>query len=335
MNSWVNKLCDARSGEDRSSWTVAYESQWYEMDRVGGGAIHCDNLAVSIYGNIQPRVLRENVAALSRDGLLQRFLPIVLRGEKTKIGYPIPDHFTHRAQYDQMVRSVFGLPAMKYRLSSEAYRSYRAFQHWYEDKKRDERLLQADDSYMTAFGKLEGLCGRVALLWHLMESPYDMEVSRETMDKAIQFVTGYTVPVLRYTYGVVAGIDDDPFDAWMMRHVIWISDTHQQINLRALCQSAKRRLGTLSGWQRDNAVIDAMTTLEQSGWVVRIEDKFATRNVVWAIDPRLSTLYVDYRQEVIKAKQRRVDEMYGECHTWKDIRGKLMVRGYDPDEMDD
>ena len=56
MAAWAEKVSDTRSGEDRSAWTVAYESRWYEMDRVGAGTISASNFALSIFGNIQPQV---------------------------------------------------------------------------------------------------------------------------------------------------------------------------------------------------------------------------------------------------------------------------------------
>ena len=91
MNSWVRKLTDKASGEDRSAWVKAYESAPYEMDRVGSGSIYAENLAVSIYGNIQPRVFRENLHNLSADGLVQRFVPCILNGNLTRKPVEIPD----------------------------------------------------------------------------------------------------------------------------------------------------------------------------------------------------------------------------------------------------
>ena len=42
MNSWIRKVCDPRSGEDRSAWVRSYEAKEYAMDRVGAGAIYAD-----------------------------------------------------------------------------------------------------------------------------------------------------------------------------------------------------------------------------------------------------------------------------------------------------
>lgn len=335
MNGWIKKVTNRQSGEDRSSWVSAYESKFYEMDRVGGGSIHCDNFAVSVYGNLQPRVFQENVAALSEDGLLQRFIPVPLRAHFAKVGNPVPDYLTCRAEYDMAVRTVYGLPGMTYTLSPEAYNSFRAFQHWYEAKKRDERLLQANDTYMTAFGKLEGLVGRLALIWHVIDDPYSIAVSQATMDKVIRMVMEYLIPSLRYTYSVLAGLDADPFDEWMMKHTLWVCDETEQMTLRGIGRSARKRLPNHSQWQRDAAIIDSMALLEASGWVVRVEENLNKRHVVWSIDPRLKSMFADRRREVVKAKQRRVDEMYGQCFTWEKIRSKLLIRGYDPETMDD
>ena len=49
-----------------------------------------DNYAVAFFGNLQPRVLRENFKALSKDGLVQRFIPVNIRPEMRKLGHPVP-----------------------------------------------------------------------------------------------------------------------------------------------------------------------------------------------------------------------------------------------------
>lgn len=310
MNSWVEKITDSRSGEDRSAWVVAYESEWYEMDRVGAGTIHCENFAVSIFGNIQPRVFQSNVEALSKDGLIQRFIPVVLRSNKTKLGNPIPEMFTSSAAYDQAVRVVYGLPAMTYRLSETAHTTYREFQQWYEEAKRDERLIRSSDTFMTAFGKLEGLVGRLALVFHVVENPYSLEVSDELMKRTIEFVKGYVIPSLRYTHdGDLGGVSS--FDQWLADHVIHNADK-ALLTLSDIKHSARRQIKTANAWTADQIVIGAMMVLEQSGWVIRMDDRTQEHKHVaqWAVNPDLITAFASHRKEVIKAKQRQLDVIY-------------------------
>lgn len=333
MNSWVRKLTDKASGEDRSAWVVSYESEHYEMDRVGAGSIHCDNLAVSIYGNIQPQVLKANFGALSADGLLQRFIPALLRADKTKLGQPIPDHLTSSESWSTTLRLIYALPPQTYRLSSEAYDVYRTFQKWFEDAKRDERLLNAGVEYMTAFGKLEGLAGRLCLVWHAIEAPFSPTVSADLMSRVIDLIRGYIIPAYRWMYGEL--IEEDTFTSWVIDHIVQHSDHVHQVDYKTIKRSARRHFSKLqhtSEHQKMQMVLDAMSVLESSGWVIKIEEELHKQRITWAVNPNLPTLFKEYRETVIKAKQRHVDYIYRIAYDYG--KSRKYVKGYDPETMD-
>ena len=333
MNSWIRKLTDKSSGEDRSAWVVSYESEHYEMDRVGAGSIHCDNLAVSIYGNIQPTVFRQSVASLAADGLLQRFIPGILRAGKTKLGQPVPECMTSAAAWENTLRLTYSLPPQTYQLSFEAYMAYREFQAWYEDAKRDERVINSGDVYMTAFGKLEGLAGRLILLFHIIESPFMPQVSADVVHRVVSLVRGYIIPAYRYAFGEVGGAIEHDFDQWVIDYIVQISSDVKTITLRDLKKSARRPLEGKTDWQKEQAVMDAMLTLENAGWVVQVENELNKKRVTWAINPSISEAFKDYRKEVLKAKQRHADYIYRYA-TAKGYERKI-VKGYDPATMDE
>jgi hypothetical protein len=329
MNSWVRKLTDKASGEDRSAWVVSYESEHYEMDRVGAGSIYCENLAVSIYGNIQPQVFKQNLAALSADGLLQRFIPAILRGNKTKLGNPIPEYMTSAAAWENTLRLTYALPAQTYHLSPESYDVFRDFQAWYESAKQDERVLDSGSEYMTAFGKLEGLAGRLILMFHVIESPFASQVSPDVVHRVISFVKGYVIPAYRYALGEVGGAINNDFDQWMIEYIIQISGDTQTVDLRSLKRSARRPLEGKTDWQKDQAIMDAMLVIEQAGWAVQIENELHKRKVSWAINPTLPTMFKEYRERVIKAKQRHADYIYR--YAYDKGKERKFVKGYTPD----
>lgn len=333
MNSWVRKLTDKSSGEDRSAWVVSYESEHYEMDRVGAGSIYAENLAVSIYGNIQPQVFKQNLAALSADGLLQRFVPAILRGSKTKLGQPIPDYMSSAGTWENTLRLTYALPVQTYQLSTEAYTAFREFQQWYESAKQDERVLDSGTEYMTAFGKLEGLAGRLILMFHVIESPFSPVVSVDVVHRVVSLVRGYVIPAYRYALGEVGGVITDTFDQWVIDYIVQISGDVQTIDLRSLKKSARRPLEGKTDWQKDQAVMDAMLVVEQAGWAVQIESELHKRKVTWAINPTLPEIFKEYRQTVIKAKQRHADYIYRYA-TAKGYERKL-VKGYTPDMDED
>ena len=332
MNSWIRKMTDKMSGEDRSAWVVAYESEHYEMDRVGAGSIHAENFAVSIYGNIQPQVFKQNVAALSADGMLQRFVPGILRSSKTKLGHPIPDYMTSAAAWENTLRLTYALPPQTYHLSPEAFTTYREFQSWYEQAKQDERVIDSGTEYMTAFGKLEGLAGRLILLFHVIESPFTNQVNVDTVERVVDLIKGYVIPAYRYALGEVGGVIQNDFDKWVIDHVIQISGDTQVLSLSSLKRSARRQLEGKTEWQRDQAVMDAMLVLEQAGWAAVFENEPHKHKVSWAINPELPTMFKNYRESVIKAKQRHADYIYR--YAYEKGYERKVVKGYDPDTMD-
>lgn len=334
MNSWVKKVTDPRSGEDRSAWVMSYESDTYEMDRVGAGSIWCENLAVSIYGNIQPRVFRQNMTNMANDGLVQRFIPAILRGGMTRLGNPIPDVFSSKPLWDQTVKTVFTLPERVYTLSSDAYTVYREFQQWYESTKQDERTIQADDTYMTAFGKLEGQAGRLALVLHAIENPYSQEVSGDLMQRVIEIIRSYVIPALRYAFGEVGGLAESTLDSWMASHILALTaDTRigGQVTLRDLKHSARRRIDDKPAHLRDQAVLESMQTLEACQWVALVDANPRTNHYVWQINPALADVFKEQRDNVIRVKQARYDENRAKTGNRASRR---LVPGYDPEVMD-
>lgn len=332
MSSWCRKMVDRNSGEDRSAWVVSYESDPYEMDRVGTGSIHCENLAVSIWGNIQPRVLKESITYLSADGLLQRFLPAVLRHEKTKLGNPIPDMMTHRAQWDQALRTIYALPVSNYRLSKEAHTEFRKFQEWYEFQKQDERLLLSSDTFMTAFGKIEGTAGRLILLFHLIEKPFSIEVDVDIVRRVVQIIRQFIIPSFRYALGEVG--DMSHLEIWLSDYIIHHCDKGQ-LTLTELRRAAKNIIRDVAPWKADQMILGGMYVLELARWVKRLDDgslEVTKRHAEWAIDPSLSIRFKEHRDNVIKAKQRWLDGQYEKAL----LNGKprKMIDGYRPEIMD-
>jgi hypothetical protein len=309
MNSWVRKLTDKASGEDRSAWVKAYESSPYEMDRVGSGSIYAENLAVSIYGNIQPRVFRDNLHNLSADGLVQRFIPCILNGDLTRKPVEIPDYLLNKQQWEQTLRIVFALPAMTYQLSPEAKAVFQEFQDWYDTKRNDERLLQSDDTFMTAFGKVEGLAGRLMLMFHLMESPFSFTVSGDLAARVIHIVQTYIIPAYRYALSELSGSAN--FDTWMRDYIIQHAD-EPMITMAEIKRSARRQIEKTNVWQQDQMIYGAMYPLEQGRWVMRLDDGSRENQhfAQWVINPALAVQFKDHRVEVIQAKQRQLDDIY-------------------------
>lgn len=290
MNSWVKKMTDRNSGEDRSAWVVAYESEPYKMERVGAGEIYCDNMAISIYGNIQPTVFRQAVSSLAADGMLQRFIPAILRPEMTRLGEPIPEFMTSSTKWESLLKTLNNLPTMLYKLNESAYKTYRDFQEWYEIRKRDERLIGSSDEYMTAFGKIEGLVGRIALLFHLIDDPLNNFVNKNTLMRAITFVKGYVIPALKYAFNELA------FSSTIEKEVGIVLRSHPKDTISFT--ELQTGLNKHSIYKMEKQFAYAMLMYENLKWVVRLGDG------LWRINTKLKEMFQRHNDDVKNAKER-------------------------------
>jgi hypothetical protein len=221
----------------------------------------------------------------------------------------IPDYLLNKQQWEQTLRIVFALPAMTYQLSPEAKAVFQEFQDWYDTKRNDERLLQSDDTFMTAFGKVEGLAGRLMLMFHLMESPFSFTVSGDLAARVIHIVQTYIIPAYRYALSELSGSAN--FDTWMRDYIIQHAD-EPMITMAEIKRSARRQIEKTNVWQQDQMIYGAMYPLEQGRWVMRLDDGSRENQhfAQWVINPALAVQFKDHRVEVIQAKQRQLDDIY-------------------------
>lgn len=309
MSTWMQKMADPKTGESRATWVQAFEGASYKVDRVADGAIHVDNLSVAIYGNVQPKVFKQHSKQLMTDGLLQRFLYVRLDSTRTGIGNPIPEEQTSAHQWEQTIRLLSALPATDYTLSEGAYKVFRQWQEYIEEVRKREKLLQSSDAYQEAIGKQVGQCARVCLIWHLIESPWQTEVSESLMSRVVHFMRSTVMPTMRQVLDV--SLSESSLDAWLRDHILTRAD-QSSVTLPELKRGAHWQLQTMSKWEADSAVMDAMSDLERVQWVARMDDGSRGATVTWAINPRLISQFQAQRDQVIAARQARRNEIYEE-----------------------
>ena len=305
-NGFFNKMVNVGSGDDRSAWVVSYESDRYFMDRVGTGSTIAENLAVSIYCNVQPQVFRKVLSNLSSDGLMQRFIPMTLRPSKTRLGNPVPAWSSCKPTWDHLIRQVHATGERHYTLSESAYTAFREFQQWYEAGKQDERLIRSPVEFMTAFGKLEGLTGRLALVLHMLEDRDSPTVGVDIMRRVIALVKGFIIPSYRYCYADIGGLAEESHEYWITAHILQIAN-EGTVSLSDIKRSGRRQWGDMRHLDLDQLVRDTMAELEARQWVAVVEDN--RKSTVWAINPALVEQFKAQRERIIAMKQAVKDSV--------------------------
>lgn len=298
MTSWISKVTSEKSGEDSSVWLESYSASNYNLDRVGDGEMYCDNFAVSIYGNIQPKVLRGKIKLLSKNGLLQRFIPVVLQNKFNKVGVPIDEGQGKVKEWEAAIRNVYAIKRLKYTLSNEAYENFRDFQKWVNDYKILLAKINDDDVVMTAVGKIEGVVGRLALVFHLVNSPHEGEIPEDTMNRAIEFAKNFIIPSYRHTYGVAVIGNDTEIDLWTVKYIINRAGVKETVSIRDLKRACKAKMHKLE-IDRDELkttlLKEAMIALERHNWVTRVTD--SSKTTIWKINSKLGKELTNYKSK--------------------------------------
>jgi hypothetical protein len=305
MSHWLSRVNDAKSGENRGCWIHGYESAPYEMDRVGAGSIGTENLAIPMYGNCQPAVFKRHMEIGSEDGMIQRFIPVVLNSEKTTMWqHSTPEFMSHIPAYEAMIRQAFALPVIDYQCSPEAITEFRKFSEWHLKGRSIDLLLKASPVYMTAMGKIEGTCLRLALNFHIQQFPHDKVLSGETMLQAVRVMEQFFVPSLRYSFMEIVGIKDE-LATWIAEHIIQLAGISPTVTLSEIKRSARRQLEGRTGWQGEQDIRLVMDDLTAAGYVSLFVEH--SKSAVWTINPALADVFKEHRQKIISAKQANIE----------------------------
>jgi hypothetical protein len=169
FSGWIGsmeKYTNSRgSSADRGFWLQAFDGGPYSVDRIGRGETHIRNLSVSLIGGIQPAKLAE-LRGLTSDGLLQRFLPVMMRASTFAKDR---ESGADQENYRQLVRKLIRAPNQRFFLTDRALTIMTIL------RERLDKLEQAAsgsaDGLQAFIGKLPGIAGRLAVILHMVANP--------------------------------------------------------------------------------------------------------------------------------------------------------------------
>jgi hypothetical protein len=195
LAGWIGsmeKYSNSRGASaDRGFWLKAYDGGPYTVDRVSREDVYINNLSCSIIGGIQPARLAE-LQGLTTDGLLQRFITIMVNGSKL----PLDRQGTSEAaKYAQLMHRLINLAPRKLFLADDAYTPMEQLrQHLFD-------LGQAAGSLHEGFqgfiGKLDGIAGNLALVLAIAGDPDRTEgaqVGAAAVEDASTLVRDFFIP---------------------------------------------------------------------------------------------------------------------------------------------
>jgi hypothetical protein len=216
LAGWLGSFERYGSGPtSRAFFLSSWNGGQFLKDRVGQGArdehaeICVDNLALCVLGGIQPDRLAA-MRDLTSDGLLQRFLPVLMRApERGDESHPVAAAETEYATLISMVRNA--MPPRRYEFESDAI----AVRTRVLDRLFTlEQVEGFSSSLIGAIGKLKGYYARLALTLHVAEEHaanmrghglgYGANISRGTAEAAEQLLFDFLLPHIFGLYDVIA-----------------------------------------------------------------------------------------------------------------------------------
>jgi hypothetical protein len=268
LAGWIGSMEQYKAGKgagsaDRAHWIKAYDGGRYTVDRVKGEIV-LTNFSVSFLGAVQPDRLAE-LGNLTSDGLLQRFLPVMLG--KPSLPEEIETEET-TDEYARVLSYLSELQPVRVMASPDAQEVVRAFQAEVHDLEQSGAFSKG----MTGFlGKLPGVLGSLMLVLHLLGDPEngrETPVPGATARAARRILDDFVIPHALEFYRTV----DDKSDGEIIRAIASYLLTAEGQRFRASDLTTNiRALRGLTLWELQRR----LSVLVVGGWI-RPEDNTPT-----------------------------------------------------------
>ena len=168
LAGWIDSFERYNAGQSsRAFYLSCWNGGPFSKDRIARGArdpaaeIHVDNLAISILGGIQPDRLAK-IRDLTSDGLLQRFLPVLMtsadRGDEY---YPVA---CAEDEYEKLIAQVSQAEPQNYHFADEALEVRDRMINYLH---KLEKVDGFSSALTGAIGKLKGYFARICLVLHV------------------------------------------------------------------------------------------------------------------------------------------------------------------------
>jgi Protein of unknown function (DUF3987) len=250
----------------------AYDGGYFTVDRINRGEIFIENLSVSIIGGIQPARLAE-MHKLTTDGLLQRFLPVMM-GTAT---FP-QDREVNDGKYNALVRDMYTAKVAGVFMADNAVAEMEGLRQYIFDLEQASSGLAP--GFETFVGKLHGVAGALALILHLAENPKQNRtkpVEEVTIEKVRRLMLDFILP---HAFEFYRGAEATNGDR-LRRLASWILTSGQQ---RIVPSDLTTNVADCRGLTLIE-INERVSPLVAAGWLTPADNSPACRS--WTVSPQV------------------------------------------------
>ena len=304
---WVGSMEKYTSGRaasaDRAFWLKAYDGGPFTVDRVSRSSIRIRNLSVSIIGGIQPARLAE-LQGLTSDGLLQRFIPVMVSGSTFPMDRPVSDE---AERYWQLIERLISVAPQRLILEDDAVPVMEDLRRYLFDLERAAAGIA--DGFQSFVGKLSGLAGSLTLILAIAEDPERApaaRVSKAVVEAMATLIKEFVLPHAFEFYRTTGAASDR-----LQRIASWILTSGKTRIVPSDLTVNVADMRGLGIWDVNQRV----SPLVAGGWLTPAEPGPLAK--AWTVNPAVR----DFFQERAKEEERRkmaVAELMNATRTRRD-----------------
>jgi hypothetical protein len=265
------------AGANRAFWLQAYDGGAYIVDRIGRGEILVENLSTSLIGGIQPKRLSE-LHGLTSDGLLQRFIPVVMGASTLALDKPCDTE-----AYTSLVKQLLDAVPDFLTLSDAALQVMNDLRlHLHDIEQHSGGLAEGFQAFV---GKLPGVAGSLALILHMIADPKNgsrKEIGQETAEGVRRLIVDFILPhALEFYRTAESSANGDR----LKKLASWILTSGQ---LRFVASDLTSNVADFRGLSLFE-VNERVSPLEAAGWIRPTDRGGISR--AWKVNPAVFTKF--------------------------------------------
>ncbi|MCU0938495.1 MAG: DUF3987 domain-containing protein [Burkholderiaceae bacterium] len=308
LDSWIGSHDCYRGGQgsrDRGEWLRLFDGGPHQVDRIKRGSYFVENWGAGILGGTTPAGLQRHAKDLPPDGLIQRFLPLIVRGMSEPDDIDAEAVESARGEYNGLLRDVFALPACTIDMAPEAqvlFAERRA-----ELRREVEAASVLGDAFAAHLAKHAGLLGRVALVMHCLthgEYAGGVSIEPETVQSATRILRKLAKHALA-VFDTLAG-GSGPLDLARAVGAAVLAERLATLTRNDLLQHCKAFRQASTGAREA-----ALLLLVDAGWLTPDEGgrMYAGRAAVFGVNAEVHARF-GAAGEQLRARRAAVREMF-------------------------
>jgi hypothetical protein len=290
-----------KAGKDHPFWLQAKEGSPWTVDRKAHDTLRVENAAISVLGGIQPSKIKALGTGLAEDGMLQRFLPIIVK----RVGQG-EDVAPNKAYFELLKQISVAL------VNSERSGCFKFTPEGDRERRILEDFQQPEINHSGAspelrqwLDKMPNEFGRLALVfhfieWHATEGPVAGSnppklVSGDTAHRARRFLMEFAYSHARLFYQQVLGRSEFAKQAaWIGGYIL--AHELSVVTLRNIYKNYE----PFKDPSTRSRLVDIMCALEMEGWLHPSPERGSGgRPTRWFVNPATHEIFA------AKAKEER------------------------------